>query len=170
MMKWPRSQRSISEGIMSTVPAALSTPIDGELVIDQRETEGARIVLFFDGVCGLCSRSIDFVLKHDTDEKFQFAPLQGTTAQTLLTSTDTEDLNTMVLWIAGRTYRKSAAVVRVLWQLEPRWQLVGTLLWLIPLPLRNLGYSLVAKNRYRIFGKSETCRMPTPHERLRFLP
>ena len=155
---------------MSTVPAALSTPIDGELVIDQRETEGARIVLFFDGVCGLCSRSIDFVLKHDTDEKFQFAPLQGTTAQTLLASADIEDLNTMVLWIAGRTYRKSAAAVRVLWQLGPGWQMLGTLLWLIPLPLRNLGYSLVAKNRYRLFGKSETCRMPTPHERLRFLP
>ena len=110
------------------------------------------------------------MLKHDTDEKFQFAPLQGTTAQTLLTPADTEDLNTMVLWIAGRTYRKSAAAVRVLWQLGPGWQMLGTLLWLIPLPLRNLGYSLVAKNRYRLFGKSETCRMPTPHERLRFLP
>ena len=155
---------------MSTVPAALSTPIDGELAIHQRETEGARIVLFFDGVCGLCSRSIDFVLKYDTDEKFQFAPLQGTTAQTLLKSTDIEDLNTVVLWIAGRSYRKSAAIVRVLWQLGPCWKVIGTLLWFIPLPIRNLGYTLVAKNRYRVFGKSETCLMPTPHERLRFLP
>jgi predicted DCC family thiol-disulfide oxidoreductase YuxK len=168
--RWMRSQRSNSEGIMSTVPAALSTPIDGELVIDHRETEGARIVLFFDGVCGLCSRSIDFVLKHDTFDKFQFAPLQGTTARTLLTSADIENLDTMVLWISGRTYRKSAAVVRVLWQLGPGWQMLGTLLWLIPLPLRNLGYTLMAKNRYRLFGKTETCRLPTPHERLRFLP
>lgn len=144
---------------MSTVPAALPAT-----------TEVVRRILFFDGVCGLCNWSIDFVLARDSRGDFQFAPLQGETAQALLEAADTADLNTVVLWVNGRTYRKSAAVVRVLWQLDPVWQCVGTLLWLIPLPLRNLGYTLVANNRYRMFGKKDTCRLPTPQERVRFLP
>jgi predicted DCC family thiol-disulfide oxidoreductase YuxK len=155
---------------MSTVPASLTAASDFELPIDLRETEGLRRVLFFDGVCGLCSQAVDFVLKRDPEGVFQFSPLQGETARTLLTPADLEDLNSMVLWVEGRSYRKSAAAVRVLWQLGPGWQLIGTLLWLIPLPLRNLAYSLVAANRYRIFGKKETCRLPTLDERARFLP
>lgn len=144
---------------MSTVPAALSVT-----------TEAVRRILFFDGVCGLCNWSIDFVLARDRRGDFQFAPLQGETAQSLLEPADTADLNTVVLWVNGRAYRKSAAVVRVLWQLDPVWKCAGTLLWLIPLPIRNLGYTLVARNRYRMFGKKDTCRLPTPQERARFLP
>jgi len=144
---------------MSTVPAAIPAT-----------TEAVRRILFFDGVCGLCNWSIDFVLNRDRRGDFQFAPLQGETAQALLEAADTADLNTMVLWVDGRTYRKSAAAVRVLWQLDPVWQCLGTLLWLIPLPIRNLGYTLVASNRYRLFGKKDTCRLPSPQERARFLP
>ena len=139
-------------------------------MLDLREIDGVRRILFFDGICGLCNWAIDFVLKRDLKGNFQFAPLQGETARSLLTPEDVSDLNSMVLWVEGRTYRKSAAAVRVLWQLGPGWQIAGTLLWLIPLPLRNLAYSLIAQNRYRIFGKKETCRLPTPEERSRFLP
>jgi predicted DCC family thiol-disulfide oxidoreductase YuxK len=155
---------------MSTVPVSLAVTSDMELALDLREIEGVRRILFFDGVCGLCNWSIDFVLKRDRGGKFQFAPLQGETARTLLTPVDVEDLNTLVLWVGGRTDRKSAAVVRVLWQLGPGWQILGTLLWLIPLPLRNLAYTLVARNRYQLFGKKDTCRLPTPSERVKFLP
>jgi predicted DCC family thiol-disulfide oxidoreductase YuxK len=155
---------------MSTVPVSLTVTTDLPLAVDQREVEAVRRVLFFDGVCGLCNWSIDFVLKRDVQGDFQFSPLQGETAKTLLASSDVSDLNTMVLWVSGRTYRKSAAAVRVLWQLSPFWKSVGTALWLIPLPLRDLGYSIVASNRYRLFGKKETCRLPTPEERARFLP
>lgn len=155
---------------MSTVPANLAATSDMELALEFRDTEGVRRILFFDGVCGLCNWAVDFVLKRDLDGNIQFAPLQGETAQTLLTAADVADLNSMVFWVEGRTYRKSSAAVRVLWQLGPGWQMIGTLLWLIPLPLRNLGYSLVASQRYRIFGKKETCRLPTIAERVRFLP
>ncbi len=155
---------------MSTVPAALNATADVASALDQREIEVVRRILFFDGVCGLCNGSIDFVLKRDLRGDFQFAPLQGETARALLTPADVGDLNTVVLLIGGCTYRKSAAVVRVFWRLGPFWQLIGTLLWLIPLPLRNVGYTLVATNRYRFFGKKETCRLPTPEERARFLP
>ena len=155
---------------MSTVPVVLTTPSDAVLPIDEREIDAVRRILFFDGVCGLCSWSVDFVMKRDRQGDFQFAPLQGETAVNLLTPSDVADLNTMVLWVGGRTYRKSTAAVRVLWRLSIPWQIVGTLLWLVPLPLRNLGYSIVASNRYRLFGKHDTCRMPTPAERTRFLP
>lgn len=155
---------------MSTVPASLAATSDMELVLELRDTEGVRKILFFDGVCGLCNQAVDFVLKRDFDGKIQFAPLQGETAQTLLNAADVADLNSMVLWVEGKTYRKSSAAVRVLWLLGPGWQIIGTLLWLVPLPLRNLGYSLVARQRYRFFGKKESCRLPTIDERKRFLP
>jgi predicted DCC family thiol-disulfide oxidoreductase YuxK len=80
------------------------------------------------------------------------------------------DLSTMVLFVKGQTYRKSAAAVRVLWYLGTFWRCIAALLWLVPLPLRNLGYSIVAGNRYRLFGKKDSCRLPTPKERARFLP
>jgi predicted DCC family thiol-disulfide oxidoreductase YuxK len=98
------------------------------------------------------------------------SPLQGETAQQVLEPADREELGSLVLRMAGRTYRRSSAVVRILWQLGRFWTIVGALLWLIPLPLRNLGYRVVASNRYRLFGKKETCRLPTESERARFLP
>lgn len=155
---------------MSSVPGALNPTADVALALDQREIDSMRRILFFDGMCGLCNWSVDFVLKRDTRAVFQFAPLQGDTARELLTPADSQNLNTVVLLVQNRTYRKSAAVVRVLWQLSVAWQVLGTLLWLIPLPVRDLGYWVVASRRYQLFGKKETCRLPTPEERARFLP
>jgi predicted DCC family thiol-disulfide oxidoreductase YuxK len=153
---------------MSSVAANLA--LAAELAGDPERCDDVESILFFDGVCGLCSKSVDFVMARDRRNLIKFAPLQGETARQLLTPADVENLSTMILWIKGRSYRKSAAAVRILWRLSPGWQILGTLLWLIPLPLRNLGYSLVARNRYRFFGKKESCRLPTPEERLRFLP
>ena len=153
---------------MSVAATTLVTPVDG--VIAERQDDAVRSILFFDGVCGLCNRAVDFVMVRDTSGTIQFAPLQGDTAKLLLSAADRENLDSMIFWVAGRPYRKSSAAVRILWRLNPAWQVLGTLLWLIPVPLRNLGYQLVARNRYRFFGKKETCRMPTPEERLRFLP
>ncbi len=155
---------------MSTVAATLAASSDLVAALDNRNEEAVESILFFDGVCGLCNKAVDFVLVRDDQQAIKFAPLQGDTARSLLTPADVENLNTMILWVKGRSYRKSAAAVRVLWRLSLGWKILGTLLWLIPLPLRNLGYTLVARNRYRFFGKKESCRLPTPAERLRFLP
>lgn len=155
---------------MSSVPAALTANSDVAIEIVERETESLRRILFFDGVCGLCNWSVNFVLLRDRKGEIQFAPLQGETARVLLTSRDVENLHSVVLWVNGQTYRKSAAVVRVLWRLGSFWKVLGTLLWLIPLPIRNFIYECVARNRYRLFGKKESCRLPTPEERARFLP
>lgn len=154
---------------MSVSAAALSTPVELALAAAWNE-DAVRTILFFDGVCGLCNASVNFVLDRDRSEQIKFAPLQGETARQLLPDADRESLSSVVLWVEGKTYRKSAAIVRVLWRLSLFWRVLGTLLWCIPLPLRNLGYLLVARCRYRVFGRHETCRMPSERERTRFLP
>lgn len=129
----------------------------------------ATPIVFFDGVCGLCNSSVDFVLRYDRHGRLKFAPLQGETAERLLPTADRENLGSLVLWDDGQMFRRSSAVVRILWQLGPAWRVLGWLIWLIPQPLRNAGYRLVAALRYRLFGKKETCRLPSPDERSRFL-
>jgi predicted DCC family thiol-disulfide oxidoreductase YuxK len=129
-----------------------------------------RPILFFDGVCGLCNRSVDFVLTRDRAGKLRFAPLQGETARRVLGAPDVESLKTVVLVDQRGTHRRSSAVVRVLWTLGGFWKAAGGLLWLVPKPLRELGYRFVARNRYRWFGRKESCRLPTADERGRFLP
>jgi predicted DCC family thiol-disulfide oxidoreductase YuxK len=126
-------------------------------------------IIFFDGVCGLCNRFIDFVIARDRAGLFRFATLQGETARERLPEADL-DLNTMVLWEEQGILRKSTAAARILTRLGGVWGWCGTALRLVPRPLRDVGYSFVARNRYRIFGKKVTCRMPSAAERARFLP
>lgn len=146
---------------MSTATA--DAPVDVEALSQTHP------VLFFDGVCGLCNYYVDFVLKRDKNARFRFAPLQGEAAAKVLSNEDRENLNSLVLLKDGRQYRRTAAVVRILWQLSWPWQLAGSLLWLIPAPLRDFGYKTVARYRYAWFGQKATCRMPSPEERSRFL-
>lgn len=127
-------------------------------------------VIFFDGVCGLCNRFVDFVIRRDSRGVFRLAPLQGETARERLAEADVRDLKTVVLIDGERTYRKSAAVLRVLGRLGGFWRGAAAVLWLVPRPLRDVGYSWIASNRYALFGKKESCRLPTPAERGRFLP
>ena len=134
------------------------------------QPESSRPVVFFDGVCGLCNRFVDFVLLRDPQGLFLFSPLQGETAARRLNAADISDLKTVVVLDGDQTYRKSAAVIHVLGRLGGFWRLMAGLLWIVPRPIRDLGYSWIANNRYAIFGKKETCRLPTADERSRFLP
>lgn len=126
-------------------------------------------IVFFDGVCGLCNTSVDFFMRHDRHGRLRFAPLQGETAAECLEAADVEDLNSLVFFHEGNRFRKSSGVVRILNQLGGIWKLASWLLWLIPRPLRDLGYSAVAAARYRVFGRRESCRMPSVEERGRIL-
>ena len=146
--------------------ASVSTPNSNE----QFAAAARGPVLFFDGVCGLCNRFVDFTLAHDRAGCIRFSPLQGETARARLTPADVQSLESVVLLDESGVYRRTSAVVRVLRQLSPGWRIVAGLLWLIPRPLRDFGYKLVAANRYRLFGKKETCRVPAPGEKERFLP
>lgn len=137
--------------------------------LPESDAELPDCILFFDGVCGLCNGVVNMLMALDPCHRFHFAPLQGTTAARLLGPQFTQNLSTMVIRVRGENFTKSAAVVRVLWNLSLGWKVMGSLLWLIPKPLRDLAYTLVARNRYWLFGKHETCRMPTPAERALFL-
>ena len=126
-------------------------------------------IVFFDGVCGLCSHTIDLLLRLDKRAKLMFAPLQGETASKLVPEKVRKDLNTFVFSTNNKLHYRSAAVVRILWKIGGIWKFAGTVMWVIPAPLRDVCYRLVSKIRYRMFGKHETCRLPTLEERKRFL-
>ena len=130
----------------------------------------AEAIVFFDGVCGMCNRSVDFMIKRDRKRYFRFSPLQGETAGNQLDSNDIDSLGSIVLRNGEKTYRHSTAIVRILWHVGGIWSFWAALLWLIPWPLRDLAYKIIGANRYRFFGKKEACRLPTPDERARFLP
>lgn len=127
-------------------------------------------IVYFDGVCGMCNQTVDFLMKIDSRSKLLFAPLQGETAQKHLPVEDVTDLKSLVVTTNGRTYRHSSAVIRILNEVGGSWKVLAGLLWIIPRPVRDLGYRIVSRYRYRIFGKKEACRLPTPEERARFLP
>lgn len=125
-------------------------------------------IIFFDGVCNLCNFFVDFVVKRDAEGKFQFAPLQGETARRTLPATSREGLRSVVLWNQGQHFERSDAALMVLQQLGALWGTVK-ILWVFPRPLRDFVYRVIARSRYQFFGKRETCRLPTPEERARFL-
>lgn len=126
-------------------------------------------IVFFDGVCGLCNHTVNFLMARDRRGILRFAPLQGVTAQKVVPSAVREQLNTFVFANSGQLYYRSSALVHIMCQLGGIWSLLGALLWLIPWPIRDVGYRVVSALRYRLFGRHESCRIPTPEERARFL-
>ena len=136
------------------------------------ETSGSNRfpIVFYDGVCGVCDRTVTFCVNRDPCGRILYAPLQGETAVGMITSEDITSLKSVVYVDETGSFRHSAAVVRILWTLGGIWKLLGWLLWAIPFPIRDLGYRIFGSVRYRIFGKKETCSIPTPEERARFLP
>lgn len=129
-----------------------------------------RLVLY-DGVCGLCDRSVQLLLRVDRDRALMFAPLQGETVAALRSRHPeiSGDIDTVAYLEDGRVYARSRAFVRLSRHLPYPWKLVSWL-WIVPRPLADLVYRLVARVRYRVFGKLDTCRIPDPEQRARFLP
>jgi predicted DCC family thiol-disulfide oxidoreductase YuxK len=126
-------------------------------------------IVFFDGVCGLCNHTVNFLMSRDLQGVLKFAPLQGDTAACLVPEKARQDLNSFVFANSGRLYYRSGAMARILMRIGGLWRILGAMLWLIPWPLRDAGYRIVAALRYRLFGKHESCRLPTAEERNRFL-
>jgi predicted DCC family thiol-disulfide oxidoreductase YuxK len=128
-------------------------------------------IMLFDGVCNLCNGAVQFVIRHDAVGDIQFASLQSASAKKLLEPFDIDpsSLQTFVLLEDGRMYTKSDAALRVARVLKAPWSWLYPLIY-IPSPIRNFVYDTVARNRYRWFGKQESCWVPTPELRARFLP
>lgn len=126
-------------------------------------------VVFFDGVCGMCNHTVNMLMARDPHGRLKFAPLQGKTAEQFVPAELRKNLNTFVFLQDGRLHLRTTAFIRILWVLGGVWAVMGSLLWLVPSPLRNLVYRFVSRIRYRVTGKSESCRLPTAAERARFL-
>jgi predicted DCC family thiol-disulfide oxidoreductase YuxK len=127
-------------------------------------------LVFFDGVCNLCNGAVNFIIDHDPEGYFRFAPLQSEIATTYLDDfTDPDQgLDTIVLLEEGHTYVRSTAALRIARRLTAPWPLFSLAL-LVPRCLRDPVYDWIAKNRYDWFGQRDQCRMPTPEVRERFL-
>ena len=130
----------------------------------------ARATVFFDGECLLCNGFVDFILRIDKASRLRIAPLQGSTAQKLLPSLPENPESWSIYYIeAGNIYDQSDAVLRVLHRLGGIWYWLS-LARVIPRSIRNFVYRIIARNRYRWFGRRATCRMPNEQEKARFLP
>jgi len=125
-------------------------------------------IVFFDGVCGLCNRLVDFLMRRDRRGIFLYATLQGTTAAKYITNIQVVDLKTVVYLKGDKLLFKSDAILQILVDLGGAWKFFGVFK-IVYRPLRNWVYDLVAKRRYKWFGQKESCRMPRPEERAKFL-
>ena len=137
---------------------------------EQRPLNAAKAVVLFDGVCLLCSKFIHFVIDHDMEERFQFAPLQSPVGHKLLDLHHLEkNLDTVVLIDEQGAHVRSTAALRVLLYCGMPWSLLYVFI-LLPRVARDCGYKMVAASRYRLFGKDEgVCRRMTKDMRRRFL-
>jgi predicted DCC family thiol-disulfide oxidoreductase YuxK len=125
-------------------------------------------VIFFDGVCGLCNGLVDFIMRVDEKKIFKFSPLQSDFAHRVLPLEDVRDLHSIVVMVDGQKAIKARAVISIFQKLGGPYGLLAVFKTL-PDPLLNWAYDLVAKNRYRLFGTKDSCRLPTPDERSQFL-
>ncbi|WP_286166446.1 thiol-disulfide oxidoreductase DCC family protein [Bacillus sp. E(2018)] len=129
-----------------------------------------QAVLLFDGVCNLCNGSVQFILKHEKSEKLKFAAIQSEAGRALLSqyNIDPERTNSVILVIDGVVYTESDAVAKVAEFLRFPYNL-GRYMKVVPRQIRNVFYKKVASNRYKWFGQKESCMIPTPDLRNRFL-
>ncbi len=133
-------------------------------------------IVLYDGVCGLCNRLVQFLLKHDRHGRLRYASLQSDFAAKVLQrhGFDPKDLDTLHVienfeQPGERVLQRSDAVLRAGRELGGLWSPLASLAKIIPRPLRDLFYRFVARNRYRVFGKYDTCMLPEPNQRSRFL-
>lgn len=127
--------------------------------------------MIFDGVCNLCNASVDFIIRHDKRGRFRFTANQHEAGKQILAAQGLapDSADTVFLYEGGRLYSRSSAALRIARGLGFPWSLAWAGM-ILPRPLRDAVYAWIARNRYRWFGKKETCRLPTPEERSRFLP
>jgi predicted DCC family thiol-disulfide oxidoreductase YuxK len=128
-------------------------------------------VVLFDGVCNLCNGAVNFIIDRDPAARFRFAALQSSQAAALLAPhgrVPEVEPQSFILVEGGRMYERSTAALRIARRLPGAWKLFYAFI-VIPRPVRDAAYRVIARNRYRWFGKAEACRMPTPELRARFL-
>ncbi len=133
-------------------------------------------IILYDGVCGLCNRFVQFILRRDRNAVFRFASLQNAFAAPILARhrANPSDLDTVYVVVNHELpgeylLSRSDAALFVLKQLAGLWRPAASLLQLLPQFFRDAAYNVVARHRYRLFGRSEVCALPRDQDRTRFL-
>ena len=130
-----------------------------------------KALIVFDGICNLCNASVQLVIKNDKKNIFLFAPLQGQTAKDIISNynIDTSKVDSILLYIPEKgLFLKSTAALKIAYSLGFAWNLLSFFI-IIPVFIRDWIYDLIAKNRYKWFGKKETCMVPTEELKSKFL-
>ena|SRR5437762_7076878 len=141
----------------------------------ERNAIQGRQLLLYDGVCALCNGVVQFLMKHDGLDQFRYAPLQSSLGREVLARFDIHTFPDGVMLLTDalspteHLYQRSDAVAEALQRLSTPWRLAGRVLRLVPRPLRDWGYGIVARFRYRLFGRYDTCPIPPPEQRSRLL-
>ena len=138
------------------------------MAVDSKKNK--KMTVLFDGVCNFCNASINFVIDRDKKGIFKFAALQSDIGQEILKKYGLKQTNfdSIILEKEGKIYQKSDAALEIVRNMDGLWK-VFYIFKIIPSFLRNPVYNLIAKNRYRIFGRTDACRIPTPKLKARFL-
>jgi predicted DCC family thiol-disulfide oxidoreductase YuxK len=128
-----------------------------------------RRVILFDGVCNFCNSSVQFIIKRDPKAKFHFTSLQSEIGQQLIKEYQIpKEIDSFIYLEGEKTYIKSTAALKVSKELRGLWKLCYLFI-IVPRPIRNSFYEFFAKNRYKWFGKQESCMIPSAADRKRFL-
>jgi predicted DCC family thiol-disulfide oxidoreductase YuxK len=141
----------------------------------ERNAIEGRALFLYDGVCALCNGVVRFLIRRDGHDRLRYAPLQSSLGREVLarfgisTFPDGVVLVTNALTPKERLCQGSDASAEALQLLGQPWRLAGRVLALVPRPLRDWGYGIVARFRYRMFGRYDTCPLPTPEQRGRLL-
>lgn len=137
---------------------------------DILELSKTNPILLFDGVCNLCNGAVQFVIKFDSKNTLRFAALQSEVGQQLLEhfNLPKEDIFSVILVENEKVYVRSSAALRMYKNMGGIWNLMYLFI-IVPRPIRDTVYNFIAKNRYKWFGEKESCMIPTPELRSRFL-
>ena len=129
-----------------------------------------RYIVIFDGICNFCNGSVNFIIKRDPKGVFSFAPMQSEIAQELMQKhkIEKEELDTSLLFKNGSVYDRSDAALEITRNLTGFWHLFQ-IFKILPKAIRDGLYNLFARNRYALFGKRDSCMIPTPEIRKRFI-
>jgi len=129
-------------------------------------------IILFDGVCNLCNGAVHFIIDHDFKKKFKFAAIQSEAGNRLMTTFKITSSNltpeSIILIENNQVYTHSTAVLKIAKNLKAAWKFFYLFI-IVPKKLRDFIYQIISRNRYKIFGRQESCRMPTSELKERFL-
>lgn len=129
-----------------------------------------KMIILFDGVCNLCIGSVKFIIKNDTNDKFRLAAIQSAEGQKIIKkfSIDVKKIDSIILVKKNKVKYRSLAVLLVLINLNTVWRFLF-MFYLVPYPIRDFFYRAIARSRYRVFGKQESCIIPNKKNKSKFL-